>query len=356
MGALDDSVIGDIRFLLEGLPGQADDAEGARFWKTLAAKHIALLREHGFGNFKRTINFEYSQWGVVSFLDPRTRRLLRTLLRGGTLPVGGLLARYDLSDRGVVRWPDGIDLRTGEAVAWASAESPRRFRAYAFYCGLLWQCARKADALGVLDKVKEPSLGNPLPVRYRGRFISQDLALGSLELNRIHRHHPLGRVRRVLEIGAGYGRLAYLFRVLFPDVEYSIVDIPPALAISRRYLEAEFGPEDVAVDFWGRAEGLPTAPIRLHTPDALDRFPDARFDLIINISSFDEMDPETVARYFRAIDRVGAGALYLKGYSPSRSPGRLGVEAFPRDPAWTVAYLGEDPVVPGFVEAVWKRD
>jgi len=30
---------------------------------------------------------------------------------------------------------------------------------------------------------------------------------------------PLPEVRRVLEIGAGYGRLAYLFASLFPSVE-----------------------------------------------------------------------------------------------------------------------------------------
>src|SRR4051812_4591752 len=114
MSDLDDAVIADIHALLAGMPAEADPGEGARFWKTLSAKHVALLREFGFANFKRTLNFEYSQWGITSFRSPVIRRLARTLLRDGLAPVGGLAARYDLSDRAGVRWPDGIDLNTGE--------------------------------------------------------------------------------------------------------------------------------------------------------------------------------------------------------------------------------------------------
>jgi len=162
-------------------------------------------------------------------------------------------------------------------------------------------------------------------------------------------------VRRVLEIGAGYGRLAWLFRTLYPEIDYSIVDIPPALAVSKRYLQQEFGSGSVATEFWGRSEGALDAPFHLYTPDALPRLPEGRFDLILNISSFDEMDPATVADYLKTIDRLGSGAVYLKGYGRTRSPRRWGLESFPRGPGWNVAYLGDDPVIPGFVETVWKR-
>lgn len=357
MGTLDDKVIRDIQALIAGLPSHSGSNEGARFWETLSAKHVALLQQHGFENFKRTINFEYSQWGVTSFRDNRIRRLFWGLLRQGRIPAGAL-ARYDLLDR-AVRWPDGIDLGTGEAVVTTGTESTLRFRAHAVYCGLLWQLAQADDSLGVLGQVREPSLGNPLPITWRGRLISQDLAMGSLELNRIHRHFPLGRVRRVLEIGAGYGRLAWLFRMLYPEIEYSIVDIPPALALSKRYLQEEFGSGSVATEFWGRSDSSSSAPsnapFRLYTPDALPRLPDGRFDLILNISSFDEMDPATVAGYLKAIDRLGCGAVYLKGYGRTRSPRRWGLESFPRGPGWNVEYLGDDPVIPGFVETVWRK-
>src|SRR5437867_3059078 len=50
------------------------------FWKTLSKKHSDLIAEYGFERFKRTVNFEYSQWGVKSLRDPKIRRLIRRIL------------------------------------------------------------------------------------------------------------------------------------------------------------------------------------------------------------------------------------------------------------------------------------
>ena len=42
----------------------------SEFWgQAWPEKHIQLLKEHGFHRFKRTVNFEYHQWGVTSLLN-----------------------------------------------------------------------------------------------------------------------------------------------------------------------------------------------------------------------------------------------------------------------------------------------
>src|SRR5439155_517391 len=44
----------------------------------------------------------------------------------------------------------------------------------------------------------------------------------------------------VAELGAGYGRLAYVVVSASPGVRYTIIDIPPALYLSQRYLTTVF--------------------------------------------------------------------------------------------------------------------
>ena len=168
--------------------------------------------------------------------------------------------------------------------------------------------------------MREPALGNPLPIRYAGQLISQDLALSSLELNQIASRVPIKHIRRVLEIGAGYGRLAFLFSSMFPEIEYSILDIPPALAISQNYLASIFGA--AAISRHDQTPGPHARPrIRFMLPHRLAELPDGHFDLVINISSFDEMSTSDVEGYLQAFDRVGSGWAYLQGHATSSKPG-----------------------------------
>jgi putative sugar O-methyltransferase len=351
---LDDKVLQDIRMLIEASdPARGSGDEGV-FWEELSDKHASLIREHGFQNFKRTINFEYSQWGVTSLRDRKISHLARGLWRQGRFPVGGLLTRIGDNQAGI-RWPDAIHAHTGAAVQQAGFGGRLRLRAYAFYCGLLWQYALSEDKLGCLE-ILEPTLGNPLPIFYRGRLISQDLALSSLGLNLIASRLPMGRIRKVLEIGAGYGRLAFLFRKIFPEIEYSILDISPALAISRNYLEGVFGGDAVSSYQLGGSWRPEEGRINFMVPRVIDDVPDGYFDLVINVSSFDEMRPEVVEDYFKSIARVGSGWMYLQGYEGSRAPGRrIGLKDFPYGSDWSEVFGRQDPVEPRFIEKVMKK-
>jgi hypothetical protein len=323
--------------------------ESGEFWQNLGAKHRMLIEQFGFAEFKRTVNFEYGQWCVTSVRHPLVKRLIWELLRRGRIPIGGLLANYDPRDTANIRWPDRINSSTGMALDQGSGS----LRAYAVYCGLLWQFAAAIDRLGCLAKVNEPAAGHPLPIHLRGHLISQDLAIASLELNRIAEYAP--SPRRILEIGAGYGRMAHLICAVFPEVQYFIVDISPALAISQNYLSAVFGTDAVA-RYSDDANPLSSrCRINCLLPHQLESISEPFFDLCINVSSFDEMPPAIVSGYLNAIGRTGSnGLLYLNGFARATDRrNRLGLDELPYPQSWTQLYYGEHPTTIGFVECVF---
>src|SRR5262249_7659288 len=113
---------------------------------------------------------------------------------------------------------------------------------YSFFVGLLWHFVSCHDAVGLHKVLEEPQLGNPLPIRLGHRTISQDLANSLHEWSRVKAlsaEVTLPARPRVLEIGAGYGRLAYVF-LQAQRCQYVIVDISPALFVASWYLQNVF--------------------------------------------------------------------------------------------------------------------
>ena len=253
-----------------------------------------------------------------------------------------------------VRWPDALASGTGEAIRSNVATTRKHVLAYAAYVGLLWQYALLEDRLGCLQVCEEPTAGDPLPITYEGKLISQDLALSTLELNFISKYIDMSKVRRIAEIGAGYGRLAYVITKLYPNIEYSIFDIPPALAIMQNYLACVLGENKVSA-FSKSPVITSSRQIGAFLPHQIELFPDGYFDLVINVSSFDEMAPAQVDNYFSKIDKKCSGWLYLQGHAYSSAPQmRSGVNEFPYRNGWTEIYQRVHPFIGSFVERVYK--
>lgn len=341
-------LLADIEQLLVA-QNEASGGSDGQFWRTLGQKHTALLEEYGLENFKRTINFEYGQWTVVTKNHPYTRRLLKLLVREYRLP-HGLLAKPDMADSTGIRWPGAIHGDTGRELT-AADSNPQHLKNYAIYCGLLWQFAKTRDAIGCL-RLEEPHFGHPLPIRLFKRLITQDLAMSSLELNRIASHVDLSRTTRVLEIGGGYGRTAWALHKLFPRIQYFITDIPPALAVSQNYL-AKVLPDGVVGRY--AAKNPMDRSINFCLPHQLSELPDKYFDLCINLSSFDEMPPEISAGYLKEFDRLCSGHAFLNGHARTSNRGnRLGLDELPYNSGWQLVFSNPHAVVDSFVEKLFR--
>lgn len=301
-------------------------ARESLFWRKLADAHRSDLDSYGLERIKRRQAFRYFNWSWR----------WRTLRESEQM-------RFLLSHTPVRAWlrclaaPPVRDDRE-----WEGAPLGRRDRwLYTWSVRLLWTYAEAYGDPDVL-RLAEPALGGPLPVHLGGRLISQDLANTSLEVAAIRRALGGRRPRRVLEIGAGYGRTAFALLALFPEASYTIVDIPPALDISRWYLEALYPDRDLAFVDAGDSE----------------RLPDAGFDLALSISSLQEMLPAEIERYLRLVDRTTrAGIVYLKQRAEWHNPDdRLTTrfDDYPIPERWRLLDRRAAPVQTSFTEAAWE--
>ncbi len=127
-------------------------------------------------------------------------------------------------------------------------------------------------------------------------------------------------IESVLEIGGGFGSLGeILLKSQSKDYFYLDVDIPPLAAVATAYLQAVFGAEKVAdygqtrqqssIDIDQlKAQGYRAAVICPWQLPALK----GRFQLFVNTSSFQEMEPEVVSNYAHHISQLLDGHMLLR--------------------------------------------
>jgi len=117
---------------------------------------------------------------------------------------------------------------------------------------------------------------------------------------------------RIMDLGSGWGGLAYFLRAVFPDSHITLLDLPETFIFSMPYLM--LGDPDktfyLADDGLGDPSAADDADYAFFSPGALERMPDRSFDLIINTGSMAEMSQDQVQYYISQIKRIGRGAFY----------------------------------------------
>jgi hypothetical protein len=184
-----------------------------------------MLSQHGMENLKRTVGQNYFNWLVLHPRNAQLRNVFRDWRAHPTLapflnsmePLGFLHSAVGL-EMGLTR------------IGW------REEFLYKLFVGMLLELARREDRSGLSPHLEEPLIGNPIRIRRKGKLISQDLANSIREYGTLLQAQPDLRSvpKKVAELGAGYGRLAYVM-LQDPGTQYLVFDIPPALAVSQWY-------------------------------------------------------------------------------------------------------------------------
>lgn len=331
--------------IVAGYKKSAPIYQPSLFWQEYADKHSRKLDTDGYANFKRTLNLNYFYFNV----GIKSKQFFKQIT--------GLLRETNLSFLKIL-----FELRFEDPPKSIFPEN-RHIWLYKLFMSLLIEKVRKDDHLELLAGLSEPPVGAPFRIYWKGRLISQDILNSILEFYVINEHVNLqsGSITRVAEIGAGYGRLAFVFLSALP-AKYAIFDIPPALYVAQRYLSEIFPDRRIFKyrdfnDFEEIREEYENSRVAFFLPHQMELLPPKYFDVFASISSFGEMRHEQINNYFRLIDRLCRGFFYNKQWRDSVNRFddiRVKSDDYPYFSSWEKIFTRTAPVQNEFFEALYK--
>jgi Methyltransferase small domain len=157
--------------------------------------------------------------------------------------------------------------------------------------------ARSHDPHGVLAQIDEDGAFGAQCLELEGRLYSRDLVESANEINFLVDHLPTESLQplRMVDVGAGYGRLAHRLATVFPDAEIYCTDgIAVSTAICDAYVRYRGLADRVTVVPLTRLDSIPT-PIRVAS----------------NVHSFSEMSYEAVAWWLDWLVDAGVEWLFV---------------------------------------------
>lgn len=314
----------------------------SKFWEWFNAKNTKQLKDEGYEHFKQTANANYFQFMVEGVRNRYFTYFLQDY------PKRELFKMFFFSK--TKNCPLGF---LGQMV-------------YRTYVAMLYGYIKTIDRLNLVDRIHEPREGTPVDVFYEGKVLSQDI------LNSLQEFYAIEEVARISdrnslvmgEVGAGYGRVGFLFANIFQKkkFKYCVFDIPPALCVSQYYLSKVFPDAKVfkVRDFKNFSEiekEFNEAQFCFFLPHQIEFLPPKIFDLFIAISNFPEMTKAQIDNYFTHIDRLCRGYFYNKQFWSHKNPHDNYVMRFldyPAPPHWSLQLLRPVAGKSDFFEAMYR--
>lgn len=172
----------------------------------------------------------------------------------------------------------------------------------------------------IIEAVSESEYGRPAEIFKVDGFSYSPTMLKYLRMiTFLKKYGNPGNIQNVMEIGAGYAVLGEIFLKAKPEKYfYFNVDIPPLAYVSSEYLKKVFGPDRVAG--YRETRDLDCIDIEklkkeyravVICPWQLPKVK-GQFELCVNSTSFQEMEPEVLANYAVHIDRLVTDYLLLR--------------------------------------------
>lgn len=291
----------------------------SQFWSFFSDIHMTQLRELGIESFKQNVNQSYYNYVPLNIWDPFVVSINLLKLFGKIHKTN----KYELKNPDMNE-KEEIWKRKYRCIFQGRTEYQKKL--YQNTVGLLIDYAKLNDPEQLMEKLEEPELGGPIEMRLNGKLVSQDLANSVLErysiLNSI-KHDPCQKLN-IVEIGAGYGRLAYVF-LQTSNCKYVIFDIAPALYVAQSYLSLLFKNKKIFKfrsfkNFEEIQKEFEKSDIAFFTINQIQYFPENYFDLSINISSLHEMRRDQVSYILNQMSRVTNKYIYIKQYKKYKNP------------------------------------
>jgi len=190
---------------------------------------------------------------------------------------------------------------------------------------LLWvyyNRLKEIDTLSFLEHASEPEFGGVSDQEcVDGRPMSLDFLQSVEEVYRLLRAWKLsGREDTpsvIVELGGGYGRLAYVCRKMLPHCTYVILDLPEALMAATSWLSRVLPQEVVGYEESRRIRELTRSVLAdrkvwLLGAQRIEDIGSCAADAFVNVYSLAEMPYHAIENYLQQIDRATGGVFYTK--------------------------------------------
>ncbi len=306
----------------------------SEYWSDhLNRRHILQFLNSGYDNFKQTIARKYFTWATWNRSYLFNNLIAETSL---DVPLKEVLKKHP-------------HLSLEESVA------------YNIYTALLFEYIEKEGGIKYLNSLREPAEGNAATITLKNHVVSQDMLNSLIEIMTISKVIDVSKVSSVMEVGAGYGRTAFSFLRLFPNVKYMIVDIPPALYFSQTYLSGVFKDKKVFAfrvfsSFEDVKEEFMKSDLIFITPDQLALLEGYKADLFLAIDCLHEMKREQINNYFDIANSMSR-YFYYKCWKDTLMPFdniRYGKDSYPVKPDWQEIFKKDCHALSAYFEALYK--
>lgn len=339
-----DKFISRIEEMFHYLSFGKKEVQPSKFWIKLNTLHMKELFRDGFDNIKQTVVRKYFANTPLFFMNKQILFLvlnlnpvttMKNFIRSFIIPKHSFFSRLDSAS-------------------------------YNFLTLMIWDYVKLHDKDKLLQLLEEPLVGNPPRIYDKKRLVSQDLANSVMEyksiINGIKNRKAL---KTICELGAGSGRNAFVFLSVMPGIKYIIIDIPPALAISERYLSQVFPGKKIFrfrpfKTFSEIKDEFARADILFFLSSQMEKLPKKSADLFINISSLHEMRMDQVKYYLKQIERLTkkGGYFYFKEWKKAYVPYEdiyINMEDYKLKHHWDIIFMREAKIQTKFFEALIRR-
>ncbi len=319
------------------------EVQPSKFWIKLNKLHMKELSRDGFDNFKQTVARKYFANTPLFFMNKQVLFLILNL--NPLTTIKNLIRSFVISKHSYFSRIDSAS--------------------YNFLTLMIWDYVKSSICGKLLLSMEEPLVGNPPVIYDNKRLVSQDLANSVLEYKSIIDGVKKKRdIKIICELGAGSGRNAFVFLSLMPNIKYIIIDIPPALAISERYLSKVFPGKKIFrfrpfKSFSDIKKDFEKSDILFFLSSQIEKLPKGIADLFINISSLHEMRMDQVRFYFKQIERLTkkGGYFYFKQWKNAYVDYEdiyIRMEDYPITNVWEKIYMREVKIQTKFFEALYR--
>jgi hypothetical protein len=166
-----------------------------------------------------------------------------------------------------------------------------------------------------LSVLRGPTIGNPFGVMMDGMLIATHADF---------RHacaHRVGRLLQrddshVIEIGGGFGGMAYYLLRDFPKVRYTNFDLPETIALASYYLIKAFPERTFAL----YGEACEEADVSLMPLWAMDDAKEKQADVTFSSHAMSDLAPQSADHYLETIERITRNQFLVIGVERPGQP------------------------------------